>query len=128
MPITRAQYLSGDDSYAPVLSGQVQGVKQGFGVLIANDGTISIDLATITPTRFLPLTITPAFDGVRQTFTLLDPSLNPWTVNPPDNLMVFVGGVIQIPLAAYSISGTDITFTGVPPIGASFYAVTTTFP
>jgi len=128
MPITRAQYLSGDDSYAPVLSGQVQGVTQGFGVIIANDGTISIDLATITPTRFLPLTVTPAFDGVRQTFTLLDPSLTPWTVTPLNNIMVFVGGVIQIPMVSYVISGTDIAFTGIPPLGASFYAVTTTFP
>lgn len=128
MPITRAQYISGDDSYLPVLPGQVQGVKQGFGVLIANDGTISIDTSTILPTRFLPLTVTPAFDGVRQTFTLLDSSLSPHTVNPPDNIMVFVGGVVQVPTTAYTISGTDITFTGAPPIGASFYAVTTTFP
>lgn len=43
MPLTRAQLISGDKTKGTVLSDQVQGVKQGPGVEIANDGTISFD-------------------------------------------------------------------------------------
>jgi hypothetical protein len=32
----------------PVLPGQVQGVKKGAGIAIANDGTISVDASTVT--------------------------------------------------------------------------------
>jgi hypothetical protein len=46
MALTRAQLIAGDSSKGTVLSGQVQGVKQGAGVLIANDGTISFNSET----------------------------------------------------------------------------------
>ena len=41
MPLTRAQYIQGDGSQGKVLPGEVQGVKQGAGTIIAADGTIS---------------------------------------------------------------------------------------
>jgi len=41
--LTRAQLIAGDSGQGPVLPGQVQGVKEGNGVSIANDGTISFD-------------------------------------------------------------------------------------
>jgi len=41
MPLTRAQYIQGDGSQGKVLPGEVQGVKQGAGTIIATDGTIS---------------------------------------------------------------------------------------
>lgn len=47
MAITRAQYLQGNSSQGNVLLGQVQGVKQGPGTIIAADGTISIDPSTV---------------------------------------------------------------------------------
>lgn len=43
MSLTRSQLLAGDSSQGNVLPGQVQGVKQGNGVFIAPDGTISFD-------------------------------------------------------------------------------------
>ena len=48
MALTRAQLLSGNQGQGTVLSGQVQGVKKGAGILIATDGTISVDSATVT--------------------------------------------------------------------------------
>ena len=46
MALTRAQLLAGDSSQGVVLSGEVQGVKQGVGVFIDVDGTISFDSTT----------------------------------------------------------------------------------
>lgn len=48
MALTRAQLLSGDNGQGIVLSGQVQGVKQGIGVIILPDGTINFDSTTAT--------------------------------------------------------------------------------
>ena len=48
MALTRSQLLAGDGSQGTVLSGQVQGVKQGVGVLILPDGTINFDSTTAT--------------------------------------------------------------------------------
>lgn len=48
MALTRSQLLAGDSSQGIVLSGQVQGVKQGIGVLILPDGTINFDSTTAT--------------------------------------------------------------------------------
>ena len=48
MALTRAQLLSGDTAQGAKLLGQVQGVKQGAGILIASDGSISVDASTVT--------------------------------------------------------------------------------
>lgn len=48
MALTRAQLLSGDSFQGTVLNGQVQGVKQGTGVVILPDGTINFDGNTAT--------------------------------------------------------------------------------
>ena len=46
MALTRAQLLMGNCAQGCVLPGQVQGVKQGNGVCIASDGTISFFAGT----------------------------------------------------------------------------------
>ena len=46
MALTRSQLIMGDSGQGAVLPGQVQGVKEGAGVLIANDGTISFDASS----------------------------------------------------------------------------------
>ena len=47
MALTRAQLLAGDTTTGtPVLNGQVQGVRQGVGVLINPDGTINFDASS----------------------------------------------------------------------------------
>ena len=48
MALTRSQLLAGDSSQGVTLSGQVQGVKQGVGVIILPDGTINFDASTAT--------------------------------------------------------------------------------
>lgn len=129
MPITRAQYISGNSDDGPVLSGQVQGVTAGFGVLIDDQGVISVDTSAIMPPYFRALNIDGNFDGTLDTFTLIDYYTSaPVTIAPTGNIVVFVGGVPQLPIASYSVSGSDITFVDPPPLGTTFYAVTTAWP
>jgi hypothetical protein len=47
----------------------------------------------------------------------------PFAPVPSTNLVVFLGGVPQIPGAAYSVSGSTITFTEAPLAGTTFYAI-----
>jgi hypothetical protein len=47
MALTRAQLLAGDSSQGDVLLGQVQAVKEGAGIFIDTDGTISVDVSGI---------------------------------------------------------------------------------
>ena len=129
MPITRAQYISGNKDDGPVLSGQVQGVTAGFGITINDQGVISVDTSAIMPPYFRALNIDGNFDGILDTFTLIDYyTLAPVTIAPTGNIVVFVGGVPQLPIASYSVSGSDIIFEDPPPLGATFYAVTTAWP
>jgi len=47
MALTRAQLLMGNSAQGTVLPGEVQGVKQGAGIAIAADGTITVDSQSI---------------------------------------------------------------------------------
>jgi len=67
--------------------------------------------------------ISSSFDGILTAFPLTIGSTN-YPPSPSTNIMVFVGGVPQEPGAAYTISGSTITFTSPPPIGSTFYATT----
>ena len=70
--------------------------------------------------------IRDSFDGVRVAFTLeTNPGGVPFIPDPPTNIVVFLGGVPQVPAAAYSINpGTStITFTEAPLAGTTFYAI-----
>jgi len=67
--------------------------------------------------------ISAGFDGLVTAFPLTVGG----TATPPapsTNIMVYVGGVIQIPGSSYTVSGSTITFLSAPPASASFYAVT----
>jgi len=66
------------------------------------------------------------FDGVRQSFTLVKlGTVTPFIPSPSTNLVVFLGGVPQIPNAAYAvpIATSTINFTEAPLSGATFYAI-----
>ena len=61
MALTRAQLISGDIAQGVVLPGEVQGVKQGAGILIATDGTISVNASSVV--GLVKLNNTLAFNG-----------------------------------------------------------------
>lgn len=63
--------------------------------------------------------ITPLFNGAQTNFpmTIGGQAYQPASVS---SLFVSVGGIIQTPNVAYTISGSNITFASPPPTGASF--------
>lgn len=66
--------------------------------------------------------IAGSFNGVRTNFTLRVGGVN---ITPGNNLLVFIGGIPQIPGVSYTVTGFTITFIGEPPpFGATFIGVT----
>lgn len=66
--------------------------------------------------------ISAGFNGTATAFTLQYNGSN-FAPQFPDSVVVSVGGVLQVPTDAYTISGSTITFTSAPPSGVSFYAL-----
>ena len=63
------------------------------------------------------------FNGTRLSFIL---RVGGVAVTPGSNLLIFVGGVPQVPGAgaSYTVAGSTITFTGAPLTGTTFVGVT----
>jgi hypothetical protein len=99
------------------------------GYQLTTDGTGNLTWEVAAAPSIQVLSILPAelpFDGVRQSFTLVDSTSTPYAPTPSTNLVVFLGGVPQSPGAAYSMTlGTStINFTEAPLAGSLFYAIT----
>ena len=97
------------------------------GNQLTTDGTGNLTWDVAAAPSIAVLSILPAelpFDGVRQAFTLVDSTLTPYAPNPSGNIVVFLGGVPQLPSAAYTIAGSTITFLEAPLAGTTFYAIT----
>ena len=63
-------------------------------------------------------------NGILQSFTLVEAgSSTPFSPSPSTNIVVFLGGVPQIPQASYTVSTNTITFTEPPLTGTTFYAI-----
>jgi hypothetical protein len=61
--LTRVQYIAGDTSQGGVLPNQVQGVKQGSGLIISPEGFISFDGSTVEGVVRTNRTAPSAFNG-----------------------------------------------------------------
>ena len=66
--------------------------------------------------------IASQFNGVLTTFNL---TVGGTSVTPGNeqNLIIVIGGIPQEPTAAFTVSGTTITFTSAPTAGMTFYGV-----
>ena len=66
--------------------------------------------------------ISGSFNGSTTDFTLQVGSAN---VTPPKEttLLISVGGILQEPVSAYTVSGSTLTFTAAPASGADFFGV-----
>lgn len=69
--------------------------------------------------------ISPQFDDATTIFGLTVGG-TAFTPTPSGNILVFLGGVPQIPGSAYTISGATIQFLGAPLTGTTFYAISST--
>jgi hypothetical protein len=66
--------------------------------------------------------VASGFNGVDTAFTLQVGTVN---VTPPKEttVIISVGGILQEPVVAYTISGSTITFTSAPAAGAGFFGM-----
>jgi hypothetical protein len=66
--------------------------------------------------------ISGTFDGDETEFAL---TVSTVAVTPPKEttLLISVGGILQEPVSAYTLSGSTITFTAAPELGADFFGV-----
>lgn len=70
------------------------------------------------------LSLLEPFNGISIAFTLVETGGTvPFSPNPSNNIVVFLGGVPQIPAAAYTVSTNTITFTEAPVPGTTFFAI-----
>jgi hypothetical protein len=100
----------------------IGGVKQGSGITIASDGTLSLAAGS----TFKAINdISSGFNGTNTTFQLRTNGV-PFSPLSANALLIFVGGILQIPLVAFTISGANIVFTAPPPSGSTFYGISLT--
>lgn len=97
-------------------------VKEGEGVDISADGSISLSPGA----TFKVLdSLTGKFDGTTTNFQMTVNSV-PFAPSSYNSLLIFVGGVNQVPLVSFSTSGSTLIFTSAPPTGVSFYGISLT--
>jgi hypothetical protein len=95
------------------------------GYQLTTDGSGNLTWGGTASVTLQVLSVLEPFDGVRQAFTLVKfATTTPFIPTPSTNLVVFLGGVPQVPTSAYSVaSGTDTILFSEPPLsGSTFYA------
>jgi hypothetical protein len=93
---------------------------------LTTDGAGNLTWEVTGTGTLVALSIDPAtpFDGLTTGFTLVvSGTSTPFTPFPSTNIVVFLGGVPQTPAAAYSVTASTINFVSAPPIGTTFYAI-----
>jgi hypothetical protein len=96
------------------------------GQVLKADSTTTTGLTWAAPFAFYVLDdISGGFDGINKIFNLSIGGVA-YTPNPTSNIMVFLGGIAQIPGIgeAYTVAGANITFDTAPPANTTFYATT----
>lgn len=98
-------------------------LEDGYQLTTDVDGVLSWNPAALPMVKSISLLET--FNDLRVEFTMVETgTTDPVTPEPPENVIVFLGGVPQIKDAAYTVSSSTITFTEAPATGTIFSAVT----
>jgi hypothetical protein len=94
------------------------------GHQLTTDGSGTLSWSVPSSPSIQVLGLLEPFDGANVSFTLVQAGTSiVFSPAPSTNLVVFLGGVPQIPAAAYSVVGNTITFTEPPGLGTTFYAI-----
>ena len=128
MPISVSQYIQGNIADGTVLP-RVAGVTAGYGILIDVNGVISVDTAILPKSVIVNLGALEPIDGSQITFSLIEyGTTNLYTLSSPDNIVVYLGGVPQLPGTgpdeSYVVTASQVIFNQPPPAGTTFLAVT----
>lgn len=94
------------------------------GSQLTTDGGGNLAWLPSAVTTFVLVGVYEPFDGIRTSFTLVTPGTStPFIPVPSSNILVFLGGVPQIPNSSYVVIGSTIEFTEPPLAGSTFYAI-----
>jgi hypothetical protein len=96
------------------------------GQQLTTDGAGNLSWEVPSTPSLQIITLLEPFDGARQSFTMLKFGTNiPFIPVPTSNLIVFLGGVPQIPVAAYTVpdGSSSLNFVEAPLTGSTFYAI-----
>jgi hypothetical protein len=97
------------------------------GLQLTTDGTGNLSWDVSAAPSLEVLSLLENFNGTLKSFTLVKTGTStPFSPTPPTNIVVFLGGVPQIPTASYSIFANTITFNEAPLAGSTFYAISRT--
>jgi hypothetical protein len=114
--------LNNQNAYNDYVWPTTQGLD---GQQLTTDATGNLYWGNAADPTFFALGLQGTFDGVQTSFTLIDPfTTNAYTPVPTSNLEVFLGGVAQDPITAYTVAGNVINFTQAPIAGTTFFAFT----
>jgi hypothetical protein len=94
------------------------------GQQLTTDGAGNLTWGVAAAPTLQILGLLEPFNGSNITFTFTtDPGSVPFTPTPSSNVVVFLGGVPQLPGIAFTVSGNTLTFTDPPLAGTTFYAI-----
>jgi hypothetical protein len=94
------------------------------GLQLTTDGLGTLSWATPAAPNLEILGLLEPFDGTNTDFTLVYAGTStPFTPVPSTNIVIFLGGVPQTPVAAYTVTGNTVFFTAPPLTGTTFYAL-----
>lgn len=94
------------------------------GYQLTTDGAGNLDWGITSAPSLQILSLLESIDGIAVAYTLVEAGTTTlFSPDPSNNLVVFLGGVPQIPVAAYTVATNIITFTEPPLVGTTFYAI-----
>jgi hypothetical protein len=97
------------------------------GLQLTTDGSGNLMWDIAAAASLETLSVLEPFNGVQKAFTLvLTGTSTFFSPSPSTNIVVFLGGVPQIPTASYTVATNTITFTEAPLAGSTFYAISST--
>jgi len=116
--------IAADGSISAAASGDpdiIGGVKQGDNIIIDADGTINAIVPPLVPLE-IKILDNFIFNGTTTVFPLTSSAL-PVTPRAAQFCLIVLGGVVQGTPANYTVSGSNITFSEAPKTGTSFYGI-----
>lgn len=95
---------------------------------LTTDGLGNLSWADAAAPSLQMLGVLEPFDGTNTDFTLIELGSSPvvpFTPVPSTNIVVFLGGVPQLPTVSFSVlpASNTIRFTAPPLAGSTFYAI-----
>ena len=113
---------SGGLALLPATTTALGGVIIGTGLSVTPSGVLSATGAGTGSPVTLVDNLSAQFNGITTTFSLLSLGI-PLVPGSAIQILVTLGGIIQNANSAYTVAGSQITFSEAPKAGTTFYAI-----